>query len=280
VNRQAVRGRRDLAEAVPVSVFSPQDLAIVQGGPAGRRALLDDALRIVDHRAGALLDDLDRILRQRAALLRQAGGRLSPGVETSLEVWDARLGEVGAHVAEARAELTSALGEHVGRAYRSLADAEGPAPVSASGSVSDAGSVSLDYRRGWDGALADALLGARREDLRRGVSTVGPQRDELELRIDRRDARTQASQGEQRTLALALRLATHALVAAHIGAPPILLLDDVFSELDLRRSQALVRELPSGQSLLTTAVPLPPGVEVAQVVTVGPGGVISPGGPP
>ena len=125
------------------------------------------------------------------------------------------------------------------------------------------------YVRSWDGDLLDALAASRRDDLRRGVNTVGPHRDDLLLEIDGREARTHASQGEQRCLALALRLGVHRL-DPQPGPPlvPTLLLDDVFSELDPARSRALVAELPAGQSILTTAAPLPEGIEVARLLPV------------
>jgi len=106
--------------------------------------------------------------------------------------------------------------------------------------------------------LADALAVARKDDLRRGVSTVGPHRDEMVLTVGGAPARTHASQGEQRTLALSLRLAVHHVVTAATESPPVLLLDDVFSELDPGRSRALLANLPPGQTVLTTASGLPP----------------------
>ncbi|MGH9081984.1 MAG: DNA replication/repair protein RecF, partial [Acidimicrobiales bacterium] len=124
------------------------------------------------------------------------------------------------------------------------------------------------YRMSWSGNLAEALAASRAEDVRRGLTTIGPHRDDLDLELAGRDARLQASRGEQRSLALALRLAVHHLVTERAGAPPILLLDDVFSELDPERSRALVRQLPPGQALVTTAVPLPAGVAVARVTDV------------
>jgi DNA replication and repair protein RecF len=124
------------------------------------------------------------------------------------------------------------------------------------------------YVRSWDGDLLDALTASRRDDLRRGVNTVGPHRDDLLLQIDGRDARTHASQGEQRCLALALRLGVHRLIRARTPLVPTLLLDDVFSELDPARSRALVAELPAGQSILTTAAPLPEGIAVARLLPV------------
>jgi DNA replication and repair protein RecF len=122
--------------------------------------------------------------------------------------------------------------------------------------------------RSWEGELLDALHAHRTEDLRRGVNTVGPHRDDLLLMLDGREARTHASQGEQRCLALALRIGVHQLVVAKTNAVPTLLLDDVFSELDPARSKALVEQLPAGQSILTTAAPLPAGIEVALMVDI------------
>jgi DNA replication and repair protein RecF len=253
VNRQPTNSRRDLATAVPVTVFSPEDLGVVQGGPARRRELLDDALSLLDPRAASLADEAERILRQRGALLRQSGGRLSPEIETSLDVWDERLAEAGDALAEARRELALRLQPSVTESYEALAQTTG-APVT------------LVYRQSWEGPLSSALVASRRDDLRRGSSTVGPHRDDLLVTLAGRDTRTQGSQGEQRCVALALRLAIHRLVGEHNGALPILLLDDVFSELDPARSKALLTQLPKGQTLLTTAVPLPDGVEVSAVV--------------
>jgi DNA replication and repair protein RecF len=255
VNHRVVRARRQLAQAVPATVFSPEDLAIVQGAPQHRRELLDGALRLIDVEAGAALDELERVLRQRGALLRQAGGHLHPDAVTTLDVWDERLAFVGETVARARRQVVGQLAPLVASSYAAL-----------DGSASAA--VVLTYRPSWSGSLADALAACRRDDVRRGGSTTGPHRDELELRLHGRDCRVQASQGEQRCLALALRLAVHHLVSERNGAPPILLLDDVFSELDPQRSMALVRHLPPGQALVTTAVPLPDGVPVAKVVDV------------
>lgn len=258
VNRQAVHDRRQLAETVPVTVFSPEDLAVVRGGPLNRRDLLDDALRLLQRRASTALDELDRVLRQRAALLRQAAGRLTPEVASTLDVWDTRLATVGTTVVQARQELTEALAPVTAAAYGNLAAHTTP-PTSM---------PALSYRRSWSGELADALAAVRADDVRRGATTIGPHRDDLHVQLGDRDARTQASQGEQRSLAVALRLAVHRLVTERMGTPPILLLDDVFSELDQDRSRALVRQLPAGQALVTSAVPIPDDVTVTSVVPV------------
>jgi len=264
VNRQPVRTRRDLAEAVPVTVFSPEDLGIVQGAPVRRRDLLDDALRLLDPKASALLDEVERVLRQRGSLLRQAGGRLGPEIAITLDVWDERLAAAGTDLAAARAELVRALQPAVSAAYAALAR---PAPgAGAPPRPGPSTEAAVAYRGTWEGSLADALARSRSDDVRRGATTVGPHRDDLALALGGRDARVQASQGEQRCLALALRLGVHRLVTERLGVAPILLLDDVFSELDPVRSHALVTEIPAGQALVTTAVPLPAGVEIAGVL--------------
>jgi DNA replication and repair protein RecF len=260
LNRQPVRSRTALAEAVPVTVFCPGDLGLVQGGPACRRELLDETLRVVDRRAGGFVDEVERVLRQRGALLRQVAGRLNQDAADTLDVWDARLAASGSELATAREVLVDELGPMVAESYAGLAGL--------AGAVRRDDAVTLTYRRSWEGDLGSALGAARRDDVRRGVTTVGPHRDELDLAIAGSPARLQASQGEQRSLALALRLAVHRLATARTGSPPVLLLDDVFSELDPARSRALVHELPTDQALVTTAVPLPSGVSVAGTVDV------------
>jgi len=255
VNRQPLRRARDLLGALRTTVFAPDDLVLVKGGPAERRAYLDDLLVALHPRNDALRTDVERILRQRTTLLKQAGGRLSPEIETTLEVWDAKLATAGTELARARAELVGALEPAVGKAYDQMA----------AGSPTDVGDV---YQQSWEGPLAEALAAARTDDVRRGVTTVGPHRDEVGLSIGGLPGRTHASQGEQRSLALALRLAGHGLVAEATGSAPVLLLDDVFSELDPERSAALVAHLPQGQAFLTTAGALPEGMTPNSVVRV------------
>lgn len=255
VNRQRAR-RAELARAVPVTVFSPEDLAVVQGGPGFRRTLLDDALASLDPALATAIEETERALRQRGALLRQAGGRPSAEIETSLDVWDARLAKAATAVVAGRRALLIELAPLAQAAYGALA--EGSASVSAS----------LHYLGSWEGPYEDALRQRRPEDLRRAATTVGPHRDDVGIELAGRDARVQASQGEQRCLALALRLGLHDLLTDRLGRPPLLLLDDVFSELDRQRATALVRLLPPGQALITTATPLPDAMDVAVVFDV------------
>ncbi|MCC5951492.1 MAG: DNA replication/repair protein RecF [Acidimicrobiia bacterium] len=265
VNRQRLQRSRDLLGAMRVSVFAPDDLAVVKGGPGLRRDYLDATLVSARPRLDELRLALEKILRQRNALLRQSGGRLSDDVAVTLDVWDARLAETGEKLAAARAALVERLAPAVAAAYERLAEVPSE--------------VSVRYEPWWrQEGLAAALVVGRDEDLRRGVTGVGPHRDDLELAIGGMPARSQASQGEQRTLALALRLAAHEVVTDEAGSAPVLLLDDVFSELDPARQAALVRWLPEGQTLLTTAGDLPAGIAPGRVLTVE-AGTLRPGGP-
>jgi DNA replication and repair protein RecF len=272
VNRQPLRRRRDVLGAFRVSVFSPDDLALVKGGPAERRQYLDEVLVALRSANDTVRADVERILRQRNALLKQAfkkrdgrkggGDRLAEDVASTLDVWDAKLTSAGETLAAAREELVVALEPQVAKTYGQLAAGRGD--------------VKLVYQRSWQGPLSAALAEARQDDLRRATTTVGPHRDELVLSIAgggsevpvQLPARTHASQGEQRSLALSLRLGAHTLVTDATGSAPVLLLDDVFSELDPARSIALMASLPPGQALLTTAGPTPPGSFPSRTVHV------------
>jgi DNA replication and repair protein RecF len=252
-----------VAEALQVTVFSPDDLDLVKEGPQHRRQYLDELLAALHPRHDTALGDLERVLRQRNTLLKQAAGRLSPDVVATLDVWDTKLAEVGEALALARQELVGALRAGVAGVFARLADLHSPALVH------------LEYQRSWEGSLQDALTAARAEDIRRCVSTVGPHRDELWLAIGDMPARTHCSQGEQRCLALSLRLAGHGVVAERLETSPVLLLDDVFSELDADRAAALIQLLPPGQALLTTAGIPPPAARVEATVRVVDGKVLT-----
>ena len=254
INKQPMARARDVGDALQVSVFSPDDLVLVKGGPSERRRYLDELGARVHPRNDALLTEFERVLRQRNALLKQCGGRLDPTAALTLDMWDAKLSVVGERVGDFRLALVEQLGPVVAQAYADIADR--PA------------TITLAVRSSWSGTLADALAAGRTDDVRRSVSLIGPHRDELEASIEGRPARTHASQGEQRTLSLAFRLAGHRLVAGAVGRTPLLLLDDVFSELDPVRSDALIRHLPPGQSLLATAGHLPPAARAEALYRV------------
>lgn len=262
VNQQPLRRTRDLLGAFRVTVFAPDDLDLIKGGPGSRRTYLDELLVALQPRHAELQADVERILRQRTALLKQAGGRLSGEIITTLDVWDERLADKGAALAAAREALIVDIEPELTKAYDQVAHS--------------AAATSATYVRSWaDGSLAAALAAARDTDVRRCVTTVGPHRDELQLTVNGLPARTHASQGEQRSLALALRLAGHAVVSEAIGSPPTLLLDDVFSELDPARSEALLAHLPVGQALLSTAGVVPAGAHPAATLRVSSGSVVA-----
>ena len=254
VNRQRLQRSRDLLGALRITVFAPDDLALIKEGPSVRRGFMDDVLVALDPNADAVLRDLERILKQRNALLRQSHGRLDEAGLMTLDVWDAKLATTGTDVTNRREALVAKLLPLVEESYEVLAGK--PVPVSA------------DYQRSWQtDTLAEALDAERDIDIRRGVTSVGPHRDELALRLDGLASRTEASQGEQRTLALALRLAGHLLVTGVLGEPPLLLLDDVLSELDADRSAALLENLPPGQTVITSATDLPPQTNPDRILT-------------
>jgi DNA replication and repair protein RecF len=261
VNRHHLARARDLLGTVRVTVFSPDDLVIVKGPPSERRRFLDDTLVALAIKYDALRLELDRIVRQRNTLLKQANGRSTDEIETSLDVWDAKFAYSGEQFGHARATLVARCEPMVIEAYEQLAGV----PIT----------VGLEYDPPWRrSGLAGALAAARSDDVRRGVSTVGPHRDELMLTLGGLPARTHASQGEQRTLALALRLAAHRLVAERTGSTPVLVLDDVLSELDQRRARALLEHLPSGQVVITTANVLPEAARPDRVLHIRAGAVI------
>lgn len=261
VNRQRLARARDLLGVVRVTVFGPDDLVLVKGAPSERRRFLDDVLVAFAVKHDQLRRDLDRVLRQRNTLLKQAAGRLTEDIAVTLDVWDAHLAALGEQLGQARCALVARLAPLVSEAYEQLA---GSSTV-----------VELDYQPPWRRTgLAAALAQARSDDVRRGVSTVGPHRDELELSIGGHPARTYASQGEQRTLALGLRLAAHRLVTERTGSAPVLVLDDVLSELDPHRAAALLANLPDGQIVITTAGALPEAAQPERVLHIEAGSVI------
>jgi DNA replication and repair protein RecF len=238
INRQKLGRARDLLGVMRVTVFSPDDLSVVKEGPGGRRQFLDDVLVSLALKYDALRLELDRIVKQRNMLLKQAGGRLNDETAPTLDVWDSKMAEVGDQFGHARAVLVARLTPLVGEAYEQLADR----PTS----------VELRYEPTWR---------------QRGLSVA--------LAEARIDARTHSSQGEQRTLALALRLGAHRLVTDRAGSAPVLVLDDVLSELDPGRCEALLRHLPAGQVVLTTAGVLPEAAHPDAIVRIEAGMVMS-----
>ncbi|MFM8945252.1 MAG: DNA replication/repair protein RecF [Actinomycetota bacterium] len=255
VNRQRLQRTRDLLGVLRVTVFSPDDLELVKGSPSERRRFCDETLVSLAVKNDALRLDLDRVLRQRNTLLRQCNGRLTDEVGFTLDVWDERMATIGDELGQARADLVAQLQPAAEEAYQQLAGR----PLA----------VGLRYEPEWRrSGLAAALRTSRTDDVRRGVSTVGPHRDDVEFTLGSMPARTHASQGEMRSLALSLRLAAHRLVAAATDMTPLLILDDVLSELDPERCEALLTHLPPGQVVITTASPLPEAAQPDRVLRI------------
>ncbi len=253
VNGQRPRSRAELSEALPLTVFTPEGVEVIRGGPEHRRNYLTTLLTDVDPLTGEIIERFARVLSQRNALLRALeGNRPSPSQQSELELWTSDLCLVSEELLTHRRALTKKLAPLVANFYRELSESASP--------------VEVTYEESWEGALRDALETSFDDDRFRGYTTVGPHRDDLSVLLDGRDARRQASQGEQRSLALALRLAGHELVHQRRGVDPLLLLDDVFSELDPARSHRLLGLLPTGQTLVTTASPLSGALTPAAVI--------------
>ena len=273
LNRSPVPRAREILGILRTVLFAPEDLALVKGDPSERRRFLDELLTARAPRFAGVRADYDRVLKQRNALLKSAAAhRRPPGTETlaTLEVWDTHLAEAGAVLLAARLELTAALRPLAAGAYADVArptspDAEAADAEATTGATP--GIADLEYRSSLEGAelstdrgkLADALREgmerARRQELERGISLVGPHRDELFLTLAGLPARGYASQGESWSFALALRLAAFELLRAD-GDDPVLILDDVFAELDTERRRRLAALVaPAEQVIITAAVP-------------------------
>ena len=258
VNRSLLPKARELLGLVRTVVFSPEDLTLVKGDPSDRRRFLDDLLVLRTPRLAGVRSDYDRVLRQRNSLLKTAGlarGSARDGALSTLGVWDAHLARTGAELLEARLALVDQLRPYLGKAYETVAR----------GATRD--DAEMEYVASLDLAgatgraeLTDALLAeveARRGDeLDRGLSLVGPHRDELRLTLgspeSRLPVRGYASHGESWSFALALRLASYDLLRAE-GDDPILVLDDVFAELDAERRQQLADLVAGAEQVLVTA---------------------------
>jgi DNA replication and repair protein RecF len=241
----------DLTGLFRVTLFWPDDLNLVKSGPEHRRRLLNEML--VQVRAGyaRALTRYARVLEQRNSLLKQVAAADQPA--SALDVWDLELARLGAELVQARREAVAAL---------SGVATAGHAAISA-GEV-----LELQYA-GPPEALEEALRACRRDDIRRGSTGVGPHRDDVVISLNGRDARAYASQGQQRTAVISIKLAEAAVVSEMTGERPVLLLDDVLSELDASRRGSLLERLGEpGQVIITSveADPFPSAVIGASVV--------------
>jgi DNA replication and repair protein RecF len=239
-------------------LFAPEDLALIRGDPGERRRYLDELATTRRPRIAGVRADYDRVVRQRTALLKTASAarhRGERGVLDTLDVWDGHLAAHGGQLIAARVELVNQLAPEVEKAYQLLAPASRPASIryrSAVEVVENEAAAGTDNAELFEAALLDALARRRDAELERGVCLVGPHRDDLELRLGDQVTKGFASHGESWTMALALRLAAYELLRAE-GGDPVLLLDDVFAELDNARRQALANVAASAEQVLVTA---------------------------
>ncbi|OLR95526.1 DNA replication/repair protein RecF [Actinokineospora bangkokensis] len=264
VNRGPVPRPRDVLGILRTVLFAPEDLALVRGDPGERRRFLDDLLVLRAPRYAGVRSDYERVLKQRNALLKSAAAnrrarRSDPDALATLDVWDGHLAAHGAALLAARLDLVADLQERVADAYAGVAPESRPAQVGYRSKIEDAlppGYGKTGGERADQEVCADALLAemaARRDnELERGVSLVGPHRDELDLVLGEAPAKGYASHGESWSFALALRLASYELLRAD-GAEPVLVLDDVFAELDRRRRQRLAEVAAAAEQVLVTA---------------------------
>ncbi len=255
LNRAPTRSAREILGAVRAVLFAPEDLALVRGDPSERRRYLDELATVRRPRIAAVRADYDKVLRQRTALLKSAAGgrfRSDPTLLDTLEVWDGHLAEHGAELMAARLELVNLLAPQVEKAYQVLAPASRPAAIvyrPSTGALAYPGPAGVAECRE---ALEAALTRRRDAELERGMCLVGPHRDDLELILGDQPAKGFASHGESWSMALALRLAAYELLRTE-GGEPVLILDDVFAELDNSRRRALTSAVAGAEQVLVTA---------------------------
>jgi DNA replication and repair protein RecF len=246
---------REILGTLRTVLFAPEDLAIVKGDPSERRHYLDDLLVSRYPRFAAVRSDYDRVLKQRNALLKTAGAARRQGASAlrTLDVWDQHLATAGAALLAGRHELVAALRPLLDKAYTAVSRGGGPAGIAYKSTLPD-DVVETTDRDVLAAALGSAAAAARDQELDRGITLVGPHRDDLLLTLGDLPAKGYASHGESWSVALALRLAAYDLLRSD-GAEPVLVLDDVFAELDdSRREQLAELVAPAEQVLVTAAV--------------------------
>jgi DNA replication and repair protein RecF len=258
---------------VRATVFAPEDLGLVRGDPEERRRFLDTLATQRLPRYHGSRQDYDRVLRQRNTLLRSAGGRLPASALATLEVWDEKLASAGAEIWSERLRLVAALMPRVELAYQRLAGRDDAVDVAYVSSVAGPADADPDPAK-LAQALRERLVADRGREVERGLTLSGPHRDDLALGLRGLPARTHASHGEAWSLALALRLGSHRLLTEE-GEEPVLLMDDVFAELDRqRRDRVAEAALAAEQTIVTAAVAEElPGELTAAVFHVEPGSV-------
>ena len=253
INRSSQVKPRDVLGIVRTVLFAPEDLALVKGDPGERRRFLDELITARSPRMAGVRSDYDRVLRQRntllksAALARRHGGRTMD--LSTLDVWDQHLARVGAELLAQRLDLVASIQPLADKAYDQLAPGGGPVALEYKSSSPE---ITGHAREELYEQLMAALAETRKQEIERGVTLVGPHRDELLLKLGEMPAKGYASHGESWSYALALRLASYDLLRAE-GNEPVLVLDDVFAELDTRRRERLAELVAPGEQVLVTA---------------------------
>ncbi len=281
INRSPVPRPREVLGVLRTVLFAPEDLALVKGDPSERRRFLDDLLVARAPRMSAVRSDYDRVLKQRNALLKTAsvarrGGSGAGEALRTLEVWDTHLATLGAELLAARLDLVGAIAPLVDKAYDTVSSGSGPATLDYVSSLGPDVDLVAD-RTILTGEILAAIERRRRDELDRGLSLVGPHRDDLVLRLGPAPAKGYASHGESWSYALALRLASYDLLRndGSPGGEPVLVLDDVFAELDVERRARLAGIVADAEQVLVTAAVEAdvPGVLVGDRVEVAAGEV-------
>lgn len=269
MNKSPVRRPRDIIGVLHSVLFAPEDLSLVRGDPGERRRYLDELLTTRRPRMAGVRADYEKVLRQRSALLKTAGGALRRGSRSSdgasalatLDVWDGHLAAHGAQLLAARIELVHELTPYVAESYASIAPESRSAATTYRCSLAEAlppeftepnRTPESDDIEVLEAAFLHQLTQVRQREIERGVCLVGPHRDDLELVLGDQPAKGFASHGESWSFALSLRLAAFALLRAE-GSDPVLMLDDVFAELDRKRRSALAKVAAEAEQVLITA---------------------------
>ncbi|WP_394287592.1 DNA replication/repair protein RecF [Corynebacterium variabile] len=258
VNRTSLRNQRGLAGIVRTTMFAPEDLALVRGEPEQRRHFLDQVVAARYPRLAGVRADYDKVLRQRNALLKSASSPVA--VADTLDVWDAQLAHLGGEIMSARVQVVHDLAPHVEESYARLAPGSRPALISYTSTVDaeladvgvDPGGTYLVDPDVAEAVLLSRLAQRRNAEVERGITLTGPHRDDLQLILGTQPAKGFASHGESWSFALTLRLASHRMQRAD-GTEPLVILDDVFAELDRARRRALVDLAGEAEQVLITA---------------------------
>ncbi|KRC65366.1 recombinase RecF [Aeromicrobium sp. Root236] len=253
INRGALPRTRDLVGVLRTVMFSPEDLALVKGDPSDRRRFLDSLLVLRTPRLAGVRADYDRVLKQRNTLLKSARGRRNVEIAT-LDIWDDNLARTGAELVSTRLLLLDALAPHLAEAYVRVAAAAAPDRREVTATYKPSLELDADLRDQDTirQALLDEIARRRGDEMDRGISLVGPHRDDVTLMIGDLPAKGYASHGEAWSLALALRLASFELLREDED-DPVLILDDVFAELDQGRRQQLAELVGDAEQVLVTA---------------------------